>query len=180
MRGMHRRVRARLSWTATIGLTVVWMVLWGDLSIAAATLGLVVALLVQLAFPLPDVPEMERFRPLALLRLVVWIAWGLVRASVSVSAGVLAVRRPVRHALIRVPLRSDSAFVQAMTVEVVTLIPGSVVVDLSHHELVLHAFDASTPASIERARVEVQDAERLLVRAFASREERARYEEVTS
>lgn len=180
MRRVHTRLKARLSWTATIGLTIVWMVLWGDLSIAAAALGLVVAIVVQLAFPLPDVPEMERFRPFALLRLVAWAGWGLVRASVSVSVGVLAVRRPVQHALIRVPLHSDSPFVKAMTVEVVTLIPGSVIVELEPQELVMHVFDASSPASIQRARDEVHEAERLLVRAFASREERARYEEVTA
>lgn len=180
MRRVHRRLKARLSWTATIGLTIVWMVLWGDLSIAAAVLGLVVALGVQVAFPLPDVPEMERFRPLALLHLIAWVGWGLVKASVIVSIGVLAVRRPVQHALIRVPLRSESPFVKAMTVEVVTLIPGSVIVELDRHEILLHVFDASSPASIQRARDEVHDAERLLVRAFASRAERARYEEVTA
>jgi len=180
MRRVHRRLRARLSWTATIGLTIVWMVLWGDLSIAAAALGLVVALAVQIGFPLPDVPEMERFRPIPLAHLLAWIGWGLIRASVIVSIGVLAVRRPVQHAIIRVPLHSDSPFVKAMTVEVTTLIPGSVVLDLDRHEILLHVFDASTPASIQRARDEVHDAERLLVRAFASRAERARYEEVTA
>lgn len=180
MRRVHRRLKARLSWTATIGLTIVWMVLWGDLSIAAATLGLVVALVVQLAFPLPDVPEMERFRPIALAHLLLWAGWGLIRASVDVSIGVLAVRRPVQHALIRVPLHSESPFVKAMTVEVVTLIPGSVIVDLERQELVMHVFDASSPESIQRARDEVHQAERLLVRAFASRQERARFEEVTA
>lgn len=180
MRRVHKRLKARLSWTATIGLTIVSMVLWGDLSLAAATLGLVVALAVQLAFPLPDVPEMERFRPIALARLLAWIAWGLVRASVAVSIGVLAVRRPVQHALIRVPLHSESPFVKAMTVEVVTLIPGSVIVELERQELMMHVFDASSPESIQRARDEVHEAERLLVRAFASRKEQARYEEVTA
>lgn len=180
MRRVHRRLKARLSWTATIGLTIVWMVLWGDLSIATAALGLVVALAVQLAFPLPDVPEMERFRPIALAHLLLWAGWGLARASVDVSIGVLAVRRPVQHALIRVPLHSESPFVKAMTVEVVTLIPGSVIVELERHGLVMHVFDASSPASIQRARDEVRQAERLLVRAFASREERARFEEVTA
>lgn len=175
---MIRTLRVRLSWTATIGLTIVWMMLWGDLSIAAATLGLAVALAVQLAFPLPDVPEMERFRPVALARLSAWVLWGLVRASVVLAVSVLAVRRPLQHALIRVPLRSESAFVQAMTVEVVTLIPGSVVVELIDRELVLHVFDAASDEAIERARDEVRAAERLLVRAFASKAERRRYEEV--
>lgn len=180
MRRMHSRLQARLSWTATIGLTIVWMVLWGDAAIATAAVGLGVALAVQLAFPLPDVPEMERFRPLQLVRLVAWAGWGLVRASVTVSIGVLAVRRPVQHALIRVPLHSESPFVKAMTVEVVTLIPGSVIVELERDCLVMHVFDASSQASIQRARDEVHEAERLLVRAFASRAERARYEEVTA
>jgi multicomponent Na+:H+ antiporter subunit E len=177
MRRMRSRVQARLSWTATIGLTLVWAVLWGDAAIGTLALGLVVSLAVQLAFPLPDVPEMERFRPVSLARLLGWIGVGLVRASVELSIGVLAVRRPVQHALIRVPLHTDSAFVQAMTVEVVSLIPGSIVVELQQGELVLHVFDASSPATIDRARREVRDAERLLVRAFASREERDRYQQ---
>ena len=30
IRRVPRRLKARLSWTATIGLTIVWVVLWGD------------------------------------------------------------------------------------------------------------------------------------------------------
>ena len=53
------RLRYRVSLVATIGLAIVWMLLWGELTLGAAAWGLLVALLIQLLFPLPDVPELE-------------------------------------------------------------------------------------------------------------------------
>lgn len=175
---MIRKLRVRLSWTATVGLTLIWLVLWGDAAIATVLVGVLVALGVQLAFPLPDVPEMERFRPIAIARLVLWLVWGLVRASVEVAIGVLAFGRPLRHAIITAPLESGSPFVHAMTVEVVTLIPGSIVVELGPSELVLHVFDARNEAALDRARREVREAETLIMRAFASRDELRAFDEV--
>lgn len=163
-----RRLRSRLSWTATFGLAIVWMLLWGEYTVGAAVFGLGISLAVQLAFPLPDVPEMERFRPWPLAVLVGWSLWGLVRASVGLSVQILNPVVRIRHALIRVPLTSPSPFVRAMTAEVTTLIPGSIVVDLDRTSMLLHVFDGR-PASIAYARREVQISERLIVRAFASR-----------
>lgn len=163
-----RGVRARVSWAATLGLTLIWVVLWGEWTIGAAVFGVVIALGVQLAMPLPDVPELERLRPLALLRVIGWTLWGLVRASVTLSWQILDVRRPVQHAIVRVPLTSPSPFVRAMTAEVTTLIPGSVVIEIDADSMLLHVFDARQ-AAIDYARFEARVTEDLLVRAFASK-----------
>ena len=51
-------LRTRVSVFATIGLALIWMLLWGDLSLGAALWGIAIALLIQVLFPLPDVPEL--------------------------------------------------------------------------------------------------------------------------
>lgn len=170
-------LRTRVSIVTTIGLALIWMMLWGDLSLGAALWGLAIALLIQVIFPLPDVPELESFRPLGFARLVLVTLWGLTVSSFQVAAKVLAVRRPTRNAIIRVPLRSDSAFITAITAELVTLVPGSVAVDAGDGWLLVHVFDASTEAAIDAARASVLSTEATVLRAFGTAEDRALLEE---
>ncbi len=166
-------LRYRVSLVATIGLAVMWMMLWGDLSLGAAIWGLLIALLVQVMFPLPDVPELESFRPLGFARLVIVTLTGLAVSSIQVAAKVLAFWRPTRNAMIRVPLRSDSEFITAITAELVTLVPGSVAVDAGEGWLLVHVFDASSEAAIDHARARVLTTEATVLRAFGTPADRA-------
>ncbi len=167
------KLRYRVSIFATIGLTVIWMMLWGDLSLGAAIWGLAISLFIQVVFPLPDVPELESFRPLGFLRLVLVTLVGLAVSSFQVAAKVLAFWRPTRNAIIRVPLRSDSEFITAITAELVTLVPGSVAVDAGEGWLLVHVFDASSEAAIDRARASVLSTEATVLRAFGTAADRA-------
>jgi multicomponent Na+:H+ antiporter subunit E len=166
-------LRYRVSLVATIGLAVMWMMLWGDLSLGAALWGILIALLVQVMFPLPDVPELESFRPLGFARLVLVTLTGLAVSSIQVAAKVLAFWRPTLNAMIRVPLRSDSEFITAITAELVTLVPGSVAVDAGEGWLLVHVFDASSEAAIDHARRRVLTTEATVLRAFGTPAERA-------
>jgi multicomponent Na+:H+ antiporter subunit E len=166
-------LRYRVSLVATIGLAIMWMMLWGDLSLGAAIWGILIALLVQVIFPLPDVPELESFRPLGFARLVVVTLTGLAVSSFQVAAKVLAFWRPTRNAMISVPLRTDSEFITAITAELVTLVPGSVAVDAGEGWLLVHVFDASTPAAIDHARERVLSTEATVLRAFGTPADRA-------
>ncbi len=167
------RLRYRVSIVATVGLAIVWMMLWGELTIGAAVFGLLVALLIQIAFPLPDVPELESFRPIGFARLVLVTLGGLTVSSFQIAAKVLAFWRPTRNAIIRVPLRSSSTFITVITAELVSLVPGSVAVDAGAGWIVVHVFDASDAAAIERARAKVRSTEATVLRAFGTPEDRA-------
>ncbi|GEK78940.1 Na+/H+ antiporter subunit E [Agrococcus baldri] len=171
------KLRYRVSFLATIGLAIVWMMLWGELTLGAAIWGLLVALLIQVLFPLPDVPELESFRPIGFGRLVVVTLWGLTVSSFQVAAKVLAFWRPTRNAIIEVRLRSDSAFITAITAELVTLVPGSVAIDAGERWLLVHVFDASTPEAVEKARASALATEATALRAFGTAEDRALLEE---
>ncbi|WP_306233928.1 Na+/H+ antiporter subunit E [Agrococcus beijingensis] len=166
-------LRARASVVATIGLALIWMMLWGELSLGAALWGVIVALLIQIAFPLPEVPELESFRPIGFLRLVLVTLWGLLISSFQVAAQVVAFWRPTRNAIIRVELRSDSTFITVITAELVTLVPGSVAIDAGAGWLLVHVFDASTDAAIDSARAKVRATEATVLRAFGTPEDRA-------
>lgn len=166
-------LRYRVSLTATIGLAIVWMLLWGELTPGAALFGVLVALLIQVAFPLPDVPELDSFHPIGFARLVLVTLGGLLVSSFQVAGQVLAFWRPTRNAIIRVPLRTDSPFITVITAELVSLVPGSVAVDAEDGALLVHVFDASSEAAIERARASVRGTEATVIRAFGTAEDRA-------
>lgn len=169
-------LRHRISLAGTIGLAIVWMMLW-DFSLGAAVWGLLIAVIIQVLFPLPDVPELESFRLLGFLRLVLVTLWGLTISSFEVAAKVLAFWRPTQNAIISVELRSDSAFITAITAELVTLVPGSVAIDAGERWLLVHVFDASTDEAVEAARARVLVTEATALRAFGTPEDRALLEE---
>ncbi|RPF26548.1 Na+/H+ antiporter subunit E [Georgenia muralis] len=166
------RLRPRTSWGALAWLTGVWVLLWGDITMANAVAGLLVALLVTWVAPLPRAPFDGRFRPLGVLRLVVRFAVDVALASAQIAWMVLRRRQPT-GAVIRVRLRSHSDTYLAATSGMVSLVPGSIVVE-AHRltgTLYIHVFDVDLAGGLERAHRSVLEQEERLLRAFASRDQ---------
>lgn len=155
-----------------IALALVWTVLWGELSLLIVLSGLLVGLLVTVLFPLPPVPYRGRLRPLGLLWAVLRLLGDLVLASVGVIRTILSPNQPPRSAILRVRLRSDSDLYQTLTAELVSLVPGSIVIEArrSTRTLYLHALDVDHD-DLERVRAEVHAAERRVLGAFGSKAE---------
>lgn len=159
-------------WRVPVGglvwLTLVWVLLWGSLTWGNVLLGVLLAYLVLLAFPLPAVHLRLRPRPLPLVVLVGRFLWDVVRASVEVAW--LAVRpgRTVRGVVMDMELVGDEEILQVLTAEMVALVPGSVVIDLDPESrvLTLHALDVRTRAEAERVRHRVRAQEARVLRAL--------------
>jgi multicomponent Na+:H+ antiporter subunit E len=169
--GTVRPARHRaLQPTALAWLTVVWVALWGDVSVANIVSGAALAVVVSLVFPLPPVHMRLRIRPLWLLWLVARFVYDVVVASVEVSWKVLTLREPPRNVVIEVNLRTPSDFVLTVVGEMTTLVPGSVVVEArrSSHTLFLHVLDARDEAGAERMRQATYALERRVVHAFGA------------
>jgi multicomponent Na+:H+ antiporter subunit E len=164
-----RRRRSAVQWPTLVWLTVVWVLLWGEVSVGNVLAGLVVALVVSLATPLPPIAAGSRLRPVACARLVARFAVDVVVASFQV--GVQAFRpRPPLSAVIGVRLRSASDLYLTLTAELCSLVPGSIVVE-AHRltgTLYLHVLDVGGPDGIEAARRRVLEQEERVLRAFAS------------
>ena len=111
-------------------LTLTWVVLWGDLSSANVVSGALIGVMVIAVFPLPPVVFDGRVHPVAVVRLIGWFVVDLVRASVQVTALALRFGHQPRNAVVQVDLRSRSDLYLTITAELVTLVPGSMVIDV--------------------------------------------------
>jgi multicomponent Na+:H+ antiporter subunit E len=166
--GYRPRRLAAVQPAAVVGLTVVWVTLWRDISVANLVGGAAVAVLVLVVFPLPPLRLGLRVSPTWLLWLVVHFLGSVVVASVQVVRLTLDFRRQPRNAVIEVNLTSESDFVLTVVAEMTSLVPGSVVVEARrfNHSLFLHVLDARDLAGVERMRRQVLALERRTVRAI--------------
>ena len=164
---------------AVAAIAVVWMLLWDQLSWGNLVNGLLVGLFVTIAFPLPSIQYAGSFRPLRYAMLIGRFLVDLVQSSWQVTRLALGPRTP-RNAVIGVALRSRSDFYLTITAELVTLVPGSVVIEArrSTSMLYLHLIDVGRPGAIEAQRRDVLAVEERVVRALGSRAEIAALERV--
>lgn len=136
---------SRLQVFSLLWLSVLWMAAWSDFSLGMFVFGLLVGALVLVVFPLPLLATTVVVRPLPLVRLLAVFLVDLVRASAQVAW--LAVRpAPISQgAVVRVPLRGKHELLQAITAELVGLVPGTVVIELDRDGgwLDLHVLDLS-------------------------------------
>lgn len=160
--------RLRLvQWPMTVWLTLVWCALWGDASLKIVLSGVVVALAVCLVFPLPRLRADGVVRPGATLVLVGRFLVDIVVASVRVV--VITLRPgPPRSAILEVDLASSSDLVLTVVAELISLVPGSMVVEArrSTHTLYLHVLDAPDRHAVERSRASALAQEQRVLRAF--------------
>jgi len=170
-----RRHKLRTQWATVAWLTVVWVFLWGDLSVGNVLAGLLIALAVTTGLRMAPIEFHGRIRPVGLLRLLVRFGTDLVKASFEVSLIALRPRYVPRGAVIGVQLRSHSDLYLTMTAELSSLVPGSLVVEAHRLTgmLYLHVLDVRQSGGIEAARQAVLDQEERVLRAFASDEELA-------
>lgn len=158
-----------------IWLVFVWGALWQDFSLGNLVFGALIAFGVSKAFYLPPVELTGRFN---VFRAIVFALRFLGEVTVaSVQVLYLAVVRgpAIRNAVIAVPLRSKSDLLMTATGHVLSLIPGSLVVEVDRgtSTLYVHALNVSTPEGVEKARAEIQEIEARLIRVMGSREELA-------
>ncbi len=156
-----------------IGLLATWMALWREISWMTLLSGLVVSTLAVRLFYLPPIQLGGRFNPVWAMRYLMYFLWHLVLASFQVAW--LAVRpgpKP-RTAIIQARLSTKSDFILTMVGLTVSLIPGSLVVEIdrSNSTLYLHIINTPTQRQISQAKLQVAHIEALLIRAIGSKQE---------
>jgi multicomponent Na+:H+ antiporter subunit E len=173
----HRPTRLlrprKLQPSVLLWLTFVWVALWGDLSTANVLGGLATAVAVCLVFPLPPLRMGLHVHPLRLGWLVLHFLADVVAASAQVAWVTMQLHRQPRNAVIEIDLKTRSDFVLTVVAEMVSLVPGSLVVEArrSTHTLFLHVLDAKDMSGVESMRTQVFALERRVVRALAPESE---------
>ncbi|MFT4296491.1 MAG: Na+/H+ antiporter subunit E [Micropruina sp.] len=169
----RRRLRWRLQWRAILALTVLWVILWGNYSLVDICVGLVLSWLVTVTFPLPPIRYHGRLRPLGLVRLAAATVRDLAVSSWRLAVAAFGPRIDFHPAVIRVPLRSNQDLYQVETAEIISIVPGSIVIDArrSNRMLYLHLVDVDGPDGVEHARRESLKVERRVLEAIGSNAE---------
>ncbi|WP_442930809.1 Na+/H+ antiporter subunit E [Micromonospora sp. NBC_00421] len=165
----RRRNRA----VAMVVLVTVWVLLWGTLSWANVLGGLVVGLVVLTVFPLPPVTFAGRLHPLPLLRFTWRFLRDLVVASVQIAALAFRFGHTPQGAIIAVPLRVRSDLNLTLTAEALSLVPGSLIVEVDRDTgtLYVHVLGVRTREEVERFRDGVLELEARLIEAIGSTQE---------
>lgn len=155
-------------------LSVMWVLLWGDLSWGNVVAGLVLGTMITWLLPVPRGPKRRLvLRPVALLRLVWVFLVDLVVAASQIVWVIVSGRTP-REAIIRVQTRAHSDGFLAATAGFTALVPGSIVIDAHRMTgtLYIHVFDVDDgPEALAAAHRRVLAQEERILRAFASDEE---------
>lgn len=151
---------------------ILWGALWQDYGIGNLVFGLVLAVLAVRVFKLPPVRSSGRFNALRALEFLAKFLWWVFLGSVQVLW--LAVRpgpQPT-NAVVSVRLRSTDDLIMTAVGQVVSLIPGSLVVEVDRRSATIyfHAIDVSTDEDVQRFRDRVYAVERLVVEVMGSRE----------
>ena len=149
-------------------LTLVWILLWGNLSAANIVSGLTIALLITVLLPLPVVPVEGRVHVLSLLRLIAVMAYELVLSSLQVAWLAIKPGPPPLSAVLRAHLAIKSDLVLALAVNMITLTPGSVVLEIDRvrRMIYVHVLDVGSDQAVNRFYRQISRIERLLVATF--------------
>lgn len=162
----HRAVQP----VPVVWLTLVWVVLWQNLSVLNVVSGVVVAVLVCLVFPLPPLRTPMRVRPVALGGVVLRFLLDVVMASVQVVRVTVLPGR-ISNAIIAVALRTPSDLVLTIVGQMLSLIPGSLLIEArrSTHTIYVHVLDVEDAAAAEAFRERVLELEQRVVHALGIR-----------
>ena len=154
-------------------LVFVWCALWQDFSLRFIAFGAVLAGITMAVFKLPTLYLSNRFNLLYAARFVVELVWNIAKASFEVMWLAATFRPPLRNSIVAVPLRTRSDLLLTAVSHTMSLIPGSVVVEVDrpHSVLYFHVLNMSTPEEIKKFTRQVEYFEALIIKAAGSREE---------
>lgn len=152
--------------SAVVWLWLLWVLLWGSTGPVVVLGGLVVAVLLVVAFPLPPVAPGTVPRPLPIAHLLAHVLADFVRSGVTVAWQALRHGPRTTAAVVEVPLGVDSDLLIAAVAEITTLTPGALVMEIDRRgrRLYVHALPVRDRRGLARRRGEVQAVERRVAR----------------
>jgi multicomponent Na+:H+ antiporter subunit E len=156
----------------------IWLLLWGEVSIANVVSGLLVAALLLLVFP--RTPSTTGFvvRPVPTLRFLLFFGREMIESVVLLSREVLSRRSRFHTGVIAVPVHGCPNALLAVVANLIALTPGTMTVQI----------DTDTPTlyvhvlifrDIESVRGKIEKLNRHVVLAFAGKDECARFLDAT-
>jgi multicomponent Na+:H+ antiporter subunit E len=169
----RQRISLRQELPLLVWLVIVWGALWQDFSPGNLLFGPLLAIAVARLFYLPPVELSGRFNIRHAIPFALMFLFRVVVASFQILYLAVARGPKVTNAVVAVTLRSHQDLIVTATGHVISLIPGSLVVevDRSTSTLYLHAINISSPEDVENLRNDVRAIEAGLIRIMGTKEE---------
>ncbi|MGK5447934.1 Na+/H+ antiporter subunit E [Streptomyces radiopugnans] len=157
-------------WPVVLWLWLLWTVLWGSVSPVVLVCGAVVALAVVLLFPLPPIGHRASVHPLGLAVMAGHMLVDLVRSALVVAREAVLHGPRTRAAVVEVQLEADTDLLITATSHLVTLTPGTLVleIDRGRRRLYIHALPVRDASQAPVRRAETLGNERRVVRALGT------------
>jgi len=171
----HPRIPLLKELPLIIWLVLLWGALWQDFSLGNLVFGAIIAFVVTNIFYLPPVDLSGRFNILYAAGFGIRFLYKLVIASFHVLWLAVVQGPRIKNAVVAVKLRSHSDLLVTATGHALSLIPGSLVVevDRSTSTLYLHCLGVNSQEAAEKVRDDVRATESWLIRMMGTREDLA-------
>ena len=148
---------------AVVWLTVLWLVLWRDVSAANVLSGLALAALVSLWIP---TESQHRIRPLRFLSFLAYFLRARIEANFVLAREVVTPTNHIHTGIIAVPLPGCSDFIVTVVANATSLTPGTLTLEVTRDPepvIYVHVLHLRDP---ETARAEVLDLAARVAAAF--------------
>jgi multicomponent Na+:H+ antiporter subunit E len=153
-----------------VWLTVLWVVLWRDLTVANVVSGMAVALAVATLYRVsPGGKRRHTIRPAGLAVFLGYFAWQLLVSNIVVARTIVSPRRSIRTGIIEVQVPGCSDLVTTIVADAITLTPGTMTVDVGDNPQALYVH-VLTLDDVEAVRRDVEHLIDLVLRAFCTDE----------
>lgn len=154
-------------------LTFVWCAVWRDFGLPSLAFGALLALLVLFVFRLPTLYLSNRFNIWYGFLFICYFIYQVAAASFQVLWVALTYKPPLRNAVVAVQLRTHSDLWLTAVSHAMSLIPGSLVVDVdrANSTLYFHVFNAPNDDVVEEFRNEAHRIEAMVLKAVGTKEE---------
>jgi multicomponent Na+:H+ antiporter subunit E len=158
----------------SLGLSAVllgiWILLWGEVTLANLLSGMVVVWIVMLLIPQTDDDLVApRVRPLWALRFLVLTAYSLVRANTVVAIEAIRQSSRVNTGIVAVPMPGATDGLLTLVANVLGLAPGTMPIEVTTDPPVIYVHVLHLD-DVEATRAEIARLANLAVRAFGSDE----------
>lgn len=166
-------VKRIVSWRVTLWLLLMWVVLFHDISLVTIVSGVVVAVIIQLIFPMPHLGVFRSLHIGPLIVLIVRFIYDIFVSAVRV-AYLVVTQKEVASYIVSVPMRIQSELYTTIVGDMCSLTPGTLVTGarMLPATIELHVFDAEAFGRREKIIEETQAIEARVVKAIGTKQER--------
>ncbi|MGJ9424402.1 Na+/H+ antiporter subunit E [Nesterenkonia halotolerans] len=148
-----------------------WMAIWRDFTLGTLIIGLIYATIIVRVFYLPPLRGSGRLNPLWGAVFTARFLVNTVAASFQVSWLSVVTGPRVKNSVISVQLRSHDDLIVTLTGHSLSLVPGSLVLDVDRTTatLYLHALNVTSDEDAEKIRLDALKTEALIIRTCGNR-----------